>query len=78
MLFRSGAGNDKVYVKNAFKGMKITCGAGLDTIYFNVKAKKVKTKGCESVVYGKDAFHWDAEGAQPVWWRAMVEGRQAP
>ena len=51
---------------------RISCGAGADAVYFNVKAKKVRTKGCESVLYGKDAFHFDPAGVIQVWWRAML------
>ena len=33
---------------------------------FNIKVKKVRTKGCESVVYGNDAFHYDPDGSVPL------------
>ncbi len=68
---KPGAGNDTLYIKNPSKGMTIKCGPGADRVFFNIAVKKVKTKGCESVQYGKTPFYFDPAGEQAVWWRQL-------
>ena len=74
MIALDGTPNKARLGANALLGVSLATAkaAGADAVYFNVKAKKVRTKGCESVLYGKDAFHFDPAGVIQVWWRAML------